>query len=225
MALINCPDCGKNISEKAKKCPYCNKRMKKNKVMLPMIAVILLIVVCVGAFYGWKQYQRVQAEKRQTQIENLLAQIDELYAIFDFDSIEENYDALEALQYDVAKQREVLEYDRKVYPDAYAYYEAINDINKKLHNGDYNSLRILVNELKSPTENFEALEINSDSEIGKYIDKIRGNIMYNMLNSEYVNSSKYDLDYYLTSGGYATVLRMHTEEIAKEKFPYIESQN
>jgi hypothetical protein len=224
MALINCPSCGKDISEEAKRCPHCNRRIKKNKFILPVIIVILLLIVCVGVFYGTKQYQKIQAEKRQVQIESLLVQIDEFYAVLDFDSIQKNYDALEELHYDVSKQREILDYDRKVYPDAYAYYEAINDINDKLHNGDYNSLRELVNKMKNPTENFEALEINNDSEIGKYINNIRGNIMYSMFNSEYVNSTKYDLDYYLTSQGYAIILETYTEELVKEKFPYIESQ-
>lgn len=225
MALINCPNCGQDISEEAKKCPYCNKQVKRSKVILPVIIVILLLMTCVGLFYGWKQYQKIQEEKRQTQIENLLIQVDELYAVFDFEGIENNYDALEELHYDVSKRREILEYDKQVYPDAYAYYEAINNINEKLHNGDYNSLRALVNTMKNPTENFEALEINSDSEIGKYINNIKGNIMYNMFNSEFVNSTEYDLDYYLTSWGYVTILETYTEKIVKEKFPYIESQN
>lgn len=224
MALINCPGCGKDISGEAKKCPYCNKRIKKNKFILPVIIIILLLIVCIGAFYGLRQYQKIQAEKRQAQIESLLAQIDEYYAVFDFDSIEKYYDALEELNYDVSKQREVLEYDRKVYPDAYAYYEAINEINEKLHNGDYDSLRALVNEMKNPTEHFETLEINNDSEIGKYINNTRGSIMYSMFNSEFVNSTEIDLDYYLTSRGYASILQTYTESIVKEKFPYIESQ-
>lgn len=223
MALINCPSCGMNISEEAKKCPYCNKRVKKNKVILSVIIVILLSIICAGAFYGWKQYQKMQEEKRQAQIESLLEKVDEFYKIFDFDSIEKSYDALEELHYDVLKQREILEYDRKVYPAAYAYYEAINDINEKLHNGDYNSLRTLVDKMKDPTENFEALKINNDSQIGKYINNVRSSIMYSIFNSEFVNSTEYDLDYYLTTWGYVTILQTYTEEIVKEKFPYIES--
>ena len=221
MALINCSGCGKGISEEANKCPYCGKKVKKNKFILPAIIVILLFVTCIGTYYGWRQYQKIQEEKRQVQIENLLTQVDELYAVFDFDGIENSYDALEELHHDTSKQREILEYDRKVYSAAYAYYEAINEVNEKLYNGDYSSLRELVNKMKAPTENFEALEINTKSEIGKYINNIRSNTMYNMFNSEFVNSTKYDLDYYLTSWGYATILQTYTKEIVKEKFPYI----
>lgn len=31
MALIKCPECGKGISNKAKKCPNCGYTLKKNK--------------------------------------------------------------------------------------------------------------------------------------------------------------------------------------------------
>lgn len=221
MALISCPNCGTHISEEAKKCPHCGKKLKKNKFVMPVIIVVLLIVVCVGAFFGWKQYQKVQEEKRQEQIENLLTQVDESYAKCDFNGIEECYNALDDLQYDTSKQREILEYDRLVYTDAYAYYQAINDVDERLHNGDYSSLRELINKMITPTKNFEALEINKDSKIGKYINNVRNNIMYTTFNSNFVNSTEYDLDYYLTSWGYVTILKKYTNEIVKEEFPYL----
>lgn len=31
MALINCPECGKQISDKAEKCPKCGKKLNENK--------------------------------------------------------------------------------------------------------------------------------------------------------------------------------------------------
>ena len=224
MALISCPNCGTDISEEAKKCPHCGKKLKRNKFIIPVIMVLILIIACVGIFFGWKQYQKVQEEKRQEKIENLLTQVDEAYAKFDFDGIEECYDTLDGLQYDTSKQREILEYDRLVYADAYAYYQAINDVDERLHNGDYSSLRALMNKMITPTKNFEALEINNDSKIGKYISNVRNNIMYTMFNSEFVNSTEYDLDYYLTSWGYVTILETYTEEIVKEEFPYVEQE-
>ncbi len=222
MALIGCPKCGTDISKEAKKCPHCGKKLKKNKFIIPVIMVVVLIIACVGVFFGWNQYQKVQEVKRQEKIENLLTQVDEAYAIFDFDGIGKCYDALDDLYYNTSKQREVLEYDRKVYTEAYAYYVAIKDVDKKLHNGDYGSLRALINKMTTPTKNFEALEINNDSKIGKYISDVRSNIMYTMFNSEFVNSTEYDLDYYLTSWGYEYILKTYTEEILKENFPYMQ---
>lgn len=224
MALISCPNCGTNISVEAKKCPHCGKKLKKNKFVIPVIIVVVLIVVCVGVIFGWKQYQKVQEEKRQEKIENLLTQIDEAYAKCDFNTIEECYNALDDLQYDTSKQREILEYDRLVYTDAYTYYQTINDVDERLHNGNYSSLRALMNKMITPTKNFDALEINSDSKIGKYISNVRNNIMYTMFNSKFVNSTEYDLDYYLTTWGYVTILETYTERIVKEEFPYLEQE-
>lgn len=207
---------------RSKEVPTLWKKLKKNKFIIPVIIVVVLIIACVGAFFGWNQYQKVQEVRRQEKIENLLTQVGEAYAIFDFDSIEECYDALDDIYYNTSKQREVLEYDRKVYTEAYAYYQAIKDVDKRLHNGDYGSLRALINKMTTPTKNFETLEINNDSKIGKYISNVRNNIMYTTFNSEFVNSTEYDLDYYLTSRGYEYILKTYTEEILKEKFPYMQ---
>ena len=53
MALINCPECGKEMSDSAKKCPHCGYKIKNDKKM-PMwliviiaIAAVLLVVTCV----------------------------------------------------------------------------------------------------------------------------------------------------------------------------------
>lgn len=39
-------------------------------------------------------------------------------------------------------------------------------------NGECSSLRALINKMIIPTEIFEKLEINNDSEIGKYINNV-----------------------------------------------------
>lgn len=53
-----------------------------------------------------------------------------------------------------------------------ACYAAIKDVDEKLHNGESSSLRALINKMITPTEIFEKLEINNDSEIGKYINNV-----------------------------------------------------
>ncbi len=229
MALVSCTYCGKDVSEKAAKCPHCGKKLKKSKLILPVVLIVIIVAGCAGGYLGWNQYQKIQEEKRieaerqrQEQIANLLAQVDELYVSFDFDEIENCYDALDDLQYDTSKQREILEYDRSVYKDAYAYYTAIKEVDDKLHQGGYTSLSFLISTMKAPTKKFEALEINLESEIGKYISQVRNNVMYSTFNSEYVNGTEYDLDYGLTSWGFELVIETYTEQIAAEKFPYIQ---
>ena len=56
MALIKCKECGKEISEDARKCPYCGcpkytvKMSKKAMIILRVIGIIILvgfIITCV----------------------------------------------------------------------------------------------------------------------------------------------------------------------------------
>ena len=43
MALIKCPECGKEISDKAKACPECGYKMKKSKIIKKLIVMGLLV--------------------------------------------------------------------------------------------------------------------------------------------------------------------------------------
>lgn len=71
MALINCSKCGKQVSDKANRCPNCNselkvkdgneeknesKRMKKNKRI--MFIAVFIILLIVGSVYGISSYNR-----------------------------------------------------------------------------------------------------------------------------------------------------------------------
>lgn len=61
MALIYCPECGKEISDKAKSCPYCGYRHKKNAtgLLIGIIStlVILAVAFCVYFFFSPKTVQ------------------------------------------------------------------------------------------------------------------------------------------------------------------------
>lgn len=53
MALIKCPECGRDISDTVSKCPYCGYSIKKkrlNKKWLILIGIIILIVI-IGLCY------------------------------------------------------------------------------------------------------------------------------------------------------------------------------
>ena len=44
MALINCPECGKEISDSVKKCIHCGAKIKKRK---PISKKVVLIILCI----------------------------------------------------------------------------------------------------------------------------------------------------------------------------------
>ena len=52
MAMIKCPGCGQEVSEKAKKCPNCGHRFakkipKKIIVILAAMAICILVIVSI----------------------------------------------------------------------------------------------------------------------------------------------------------------------------------
>ena len=219
MALVQCPGCGNDISDTVRKCPHCGRKLKKEKSKIKMPVIICIVVVLVGTLAGF-----VWMKNREEKIQTCLAKVNELYSSGDFDGVEKCYDSLDELHYNTSSQRVILEYDRSVYPAAYAYYKAINDVDEKLHTGNYYSLRKLMNTMKEPTKAFEALEVNTDSKLGQYIDNIKNNIMYQTFNSEVIYNTTYDMDYWLTTDGYAYVFETYTEILVEEPFPYLNEE-
>ena len=89
MALINCPECGKEISDEAKTCPNCGKPLKKpkekkkvNKKAVIICAVIMSIMVIGGSIgfsfysntpdYVMKQYVKANNNKNQRLLKKLI---------------------------------------------------------------------------------------------------------------------------------------------------------
>ena len=50
MALIKCPECGKEISSKDKICPNCGYKLKlifKCKKYIPIVIICFMILICI----------------------------------------------------------------------------------------------------------------------------------------------------------------------------------
>lgn len=52
MALINCPECGKQVSKTVKICPGCGYKIKKSNPILMAIGIIFLISILSSIFGG-----------------------------------------------------------------------------------------------------------------------------------------------------------------------------
>lgn len=50
MALINCPECQKEVSEIAKMCPHCGYKMKDNKKIIAIVSVSVIVVLLIVFF-------------------------------------------------------------------------------------------------------------------------------------------------------------------------------
>ena len=62
MALIKCPECGKGISNKAKKCPNCGYTLKKTNKKIILI-FILLLVIALFVIYKYQNRPYAKAVK------------------------------------------------------------------------------------------------------------------------------------------------------------------
>lgn len=51
MALINCPECGKEVSEQAKICPNCGYKIKRMKSSVKLLVDIIILAVIAIAGY------------------------------------------------------------------------------------------------------------------------------------------------------------------------------
>lgn len=68
MAMMNCPECGREVSDKAKSCPNCGTPIKKLKNALSVwekaiIITIVFTVVAVIAISVYAHWYRVREEK------------------------------------------------------------------------------------------------------------------------------------------------------------------
>lgn len=50
MALIQCPECGHDISDKAEKCPNCGYKIEKKKVKMPILDSLCLLSLVLATF-------------------------------------------------------------------------------------------------------------------------------------------------------------------------------
>lgn len=62
MALIKCPECGAEISDKAPKCPKCGRSIKNNnkKIVIALISIVLVLaIVTLQIPVDWCVHSRI----------------------------------------------------------------------------------------------------------------------------------------------------------------------
>lgn len=68
--IINCPECGGKVSDKARKCPHCGVRIKKRSyAWLIFFVVMLIIIACAG---GWIWYEQSKKDYQLEKFERVL---------------------------------------------------------------------------------------------------------------------------------------------------------
>ncbi|MBQ3265218.1 MAG: zinc-ribbon domain-containing protein [Ruminococcus sp.] len=112
MALIKCPECGKEISNEAKACPHCGKPIPREKGKLfyksinfwIVMAAVLLVAIMVIFFIV--QYNKgVEKARQSDEYKELQEIIDRSKKISseaesDLEELKEMQDQLDRLSYD-----------------------------------------------------------------------------------------------------------------------------
>ena len=93
MALIKCKECGKEISDTAKKCPNCGVTLKSNTRIIIVVVTILFLIVGIGLYcYNKnkkeKEYRETIEQIRQTEdnikeLERIKREYEEVYYMED----------------------------------------------------------------------------------------------------------------------------------------------
>lgn len=116
MALIKCPECGKEVSDTVDVCPNCGFFLKKKKHNKKIITGVVIVIVGIGGFLFINRVTPIE----QTQINNTYHLISEIDTI-DFDSkekiekAEEQYNALSLKCKWHVKNKNTLKEARKLY--------------------------------------------------------------------------------------------------------------
>lgn len=70
MALIKCPECGKEISNKAKNCPNCGYSNKKsgNVYKVAIITIVVIVIIAMAVFLALKNRLNDSEKKQVNQV-------------------------------------------------------------------------------------------------------------------------------------------------------------
>ena len=75
MAMIKCPECSANISDKAKKCPHCGNPIKKvNKKIICILVIIFVTIVLLALFVGM-MIKKQNSAKKVSAVNEVISQL------------------------------------------------------------------------------------------------------------------------------------------------------
>lgn len=72
MALVNCPECGKEVSDTIKICPSCGYRIKKkNKKKIIILIAIIIVLIAISVTVGLLIYKNNEKKKVELYRNNI----------------------------------------------------------------------------------------------------------------------------------------------------------
>lgn len=85
MAIMYCPECGKEMSDSLKKCPHCGFKFKKNKKkitkkqkkIISIVVVAVLLLICIATVLFKVLSLSTEEKKQIVAINNNITKISE----------------------------------------------------------------------------------------------------------------------------------------------------
>ena len=66
--IINCPECGGKVSDKARKCPHCGVRIKKRSyAWLIFLSILMIVVTCFVLLFMFNEGKKQALEDKYEQ--------------------------------------------------------------------------------------------------------------------------------------------------------------
>lgn len=180
MAIMYCPECGKEMSDSLKKCPHCGFKFKKNKETnkkkkLFVTVSIIVIVVCIVGIVGFMQASKLSDEE-QTKVTEINTRINNLTQIsfsgMEKSEIQSNITNLENLENDYNK----LNWKEKIKIKGY------NNVSKQIDKADDEIDKVINEQVKALISKIDSIgEISIDSK--ELLDEIENE--YNNIEEDY----------------------------------------
>lgn len=152
MSLINCVECGQQISDTVKKCPYCGfkmkKKMSKKKKTIMIVSSVLSVMLALSIIMVFIIFNIVIPSNKYSKAENYLKAEKYEEAIKIFEELDEFKDAESRVKESNYKYGEYLVGKGK-------YDEAINAFENA---EDYSNANERINDVKAKKQELEEME-------------------------------------------------------------------
>lgn len=182
MALINCPECGKEVSDTNKRCPHCGYNLRKKvdkKTKNIIIAVIAAVVIVVVGTFGVVQASKLNSEEQKivTEINTRINDATQIeFEDMEKSQIDTSITTLKAIEEDYNS----LNWREKTRIKGYSTVsKKIDEANKAIDTMINNQIKNIVNSIDAlgtismdSKENIEKIESEYTELDEKYKDKV-----------------------------------------------------
>jgi len=187
MALINCPECGKEISDTSKLCPNCGHKRKKTKKPMKykkqiiVIAILFICIIGVGAPLTISYAQGKTYEHNLSVANDLLKAKQYDKALSAYKSLKSTSEVIQNIKI-IEDKITALKIEKENRDKVVSFVAYLKDLQKtKLRSGlevTLSEMEYLMRDLISQINTFEGISTSVSSNLSTYIIETKDTINY-----------------------------------------------